>query len=271
MAAWHKHFHSDILASYASLPVDLRGVAYTILDLIYDRGGPLAESDAMLAARMCCSLRKWKSYKSELLRLGKFTLTPDGKLMNKRAENELKIFRKQAEFGSAGGRARVENAKNSKENNETDQDTLQASLQGKPETRSQIGTDVPSSEDKSSDVPSPKVEGEPTQTPPPPADREIVWNIGREILTKAGSTAKAAGALLGALVKAKGEAKAAGIVMAMKADPPLDPASYLAGCIHARPGHRAEQSGVDTGAAPRVEMVIGEDGKPVLRPIRRAA
>lgn len=108
---WHKQYHGDILNSYAGLPVDLRGVAYTLLDLIYDRGGPVAESDSMLAARMCCSLKMWKSYKRRLIEAGKIALTRDGHITNSRAENELKTRQKLSEFGARGGRKKAENAK----------------------------------------------------------------------------------------------------------------------------------------------------------------
>jgi len=75
---WHKHYHADALNGMAALPVDLRGVYYTILDLIYDRRGPLAESDSMMAARMCCSKAKWRKYRSALVASGKIEITEDG-------------------------------------------------------------------------------------------------------------------------------------------------------------------------------------------------
>jgi len=105
---WHKHYHQDALNGMANLPVDLRGVFYTLLDLMYDRREPLAESDQMFAARMCCSVRKWKSYRDQLVNLGKIHFTKEGKLSNSRFENELKTFRKLAENGAKGGRASSE-------------------------------------------------------------------------------------------------------------------------------------------------------------------
>ena len=108
---WHKHYHQDALNGMANLPVDLRGVYYTLLDLMYDRREPLAESDQMFAARMCCSVRKWKSYRDQLINLGKIQFTKEGKITNKRFENELKTSRKLAENGAKGGRASSESRK----------------------------------------------------------------------------------------------------------------------------------------------------------------
>ena len=114
---WHKHYHQDALLGMASLSVELRGVYYTLLDLMYDRKGPLAESDQMMAARMCCSVKKWQKYREALLDAGKIHLDSDGRITNNRFENELKISCKRAENGAKGGRARHENQKSPNENN----------------------------------------------------------------------------------------------------------------------------------------------------------
>ena len=50
--SWHKHYHERALNGMKNLPVDLRGVYYTLLDLMYEHMCPLAESDQMMAARM---------------------------------------------------------------------------------------------------------------------------------------------------------------------------------------------------------------------------
>lgn len=107
---WHKHYHADALNGMAGLSVELRGVYYTILDLIYDAGGPVQSSDQMWAARMCCSVRKWKSYRDSLINLGKISFTSDGRLTNKRAEKELTYHQDRAKSGRKGGSKRAENA-----------------------------------------------------------------------------------------------------------------------------------------------------------------
>jgi len=123
--AWHKHYHERALNGMKNLPVDLRGVYYTLLDLMYEHMCPLAESDQMMAARMCCSVRKWKTYRDQLVALGKIKFTDDGKLSNDRFEYELKSLRKRSENKSRAGRASAEARRNSKENNETPQQVLE--------------------------------------------------------------------------------------------------------------------------------------------------
>lgn len=113
---WHKHYHEDALNGMASMPVDLRGAYYTLLDLMYDRRGALTESDRMLAARMCCSVRKWLSYRDALIQAGKIQINSDGHLTNERFEKELKISRKLAENGAKGGRARTGSEKQHNKN-----------------------------------------------------------------------------------------------------------------------------------------------------------
>lgn len=164
---WHKHYHADALNGMASLPVDLRGVYYTILDLIYDRRGPLAESDSMMAARMCCSVRKWVSYRDALLRMGKIEMDSEGRIINKRAENELKTSRKLAENGAKGGRARAENAKEHNKNKDGSENGF------KPDPKPQ--------------KPEPELEGANA-----PSAREVVEDIWRLLpRKKRGGTSKA--------------------------------------------------------------------------------
>lgn len=135
---WHKHYHADALNSMASLSVELRGVYYTLLDMMYDARGPLSCSDQMFAARMMCSVRKWKAYRNSLIGMGKIHMTSDGKLFNKRAEKELKTSRKLAENGAKGGRRRAENSKNSNENSESAKNGFKPDPKPqKPDTRYQ--------------------------------------------------------------------------------------------------------------------------------------
>lgn len=137
---WHKHYHQDAINGMANLPVDLRGVYYTLLDLMYDRREPLAESDQMFAARMCCSVRKWKSYRDQLVNLGKIHFTNEGKLSNKRFENELKTFRKLAENGAKGGRASSETRKKHIKNSDNAENGFKQ--RGKPQKSESDITDT---------------------------------------------------------------------------------------------------------------------------------
>ena len=140
---YHKRYHSDALAGFMALSLEERGAYQTLLDLIYDHQGPIADNERLLAGYMGCSVRKWRALRDQLIAKRKIHLNSDGLITNLRAEKELendaKTTRKLAENGSSGGRKKSENAKLSNDNNERDQAPLEqnSSLYQKPEARSQ--------------------------------------------------------------------------------------------------------------------------------------
>ncbi len=101
---YHRRYQGDALQGYRKLSLEQRGAYTTILDLIYDEGGPIEFNERWLAGELNCSLRKAKALLDELLELRKIYVTRDGKISNHRAEQEignaLKISRKRAENGS---------------------------------------------------------------------------------------------------------------------------------------------------------------------------
>jgi uncharacterized protein YdaU (DUF1376 family) len=101
---YHRRYHGDALQGYRKLTLEQRGAYTTILDLIYDEGGPIDRNERWLAGELNCSLRKAKVILDELIQLRKIYVTVGGKLSNHRAESEiensLKISRKRAENGS---------------------------------------------------------------------------------------------------------------------------------------------------------------------------
>lgn len=135
---WHKRYHSDALTGFMSLTLEERGAYQTILDLIYDRGGPIVDNDRLLAGYMGVSLRKWMAVRGALISKGKIAVE-DGHITNARAilelEKSTKTSRKLAENGSKGGCKSGEIRKNSNENNENDEAPLKPGLS---HTRSQI-------------------------------------------------------------------------------------------------------------------------------------
>lgn len=137
---WHRRYHSDALAGMLSLSLEERGAYQTVLDLIYDRGGPIADNERLLAGYMGCSIRKWRSLRQALIDQGKLVLA-NGLLSNSRAEKEIendaKTRRKLAENGSKGGHKRAENAKNDNENRETELAALQQGSSLRARSRSQ--------------------------------------------------------------------------------------------------------------------------------------
>lgn len=136
---YHKRYHSDALAGMMGLTLEERGAYQTLLDLIYDRAGPLPDNERLLAGYMGCSVRKWRSLRNSLISQRKIVITVHGEITNPRAEleieNALKTSRKHAENGSSGGRKNAERAKYSNENNESDEAPLKP---GSSHTRYQI-------------------------------------------------------------------------------------------------------------------------------------
>lgn len=99
----------------------------------------------------------------------------------------------------------------------------------------------------------------------PLSTKAQIWAIGRPMLEAAGVSKAAAGAVIGKLVKVKGEIEALSIITRMRADPTGDPESYLWKII----GGKADLA-EDAGAAPQLELVM-VDGKPTMQPVPRRA
>jgi uncharacterized protein YdaU (DUF1376 family) len=169
---YHKRYHSDALAGMLPLTLEERGAYNTLLDMIYDRGGPLIDNERLLAGYMNCSLRKWRQIRSDLLEKGKIVITRDGHISNSRArkeiENQSKTHRKLIEAGAKGGRTRAENEKKPNENSETDQASLKA------------GSSDPQAIARVSEARSQKLEGSKNPPNPPalPADVRSVLEAG---------------------------------------------------------------------------------------------
>lgn len=110
---WYKRYPADILHGTMALNVAEKGAYNVVLDLMYDRGGPIPD-DAKWLSRQCgCSMQHWRTLRASLIDLGKLSITPDGRLSNGRAVVE--IARNQAEgeslrqAGQRGGAMRSQN------------------------------------------------------------------------------------------------------------------------------------------------------------------
>lgn len=192
---YHKRYHGDALTGFMALTLEERGAYQTILDLIYDHGGPVIDNERLLAGYMNCSLRKWRTLRDELIAKRKIKITRDGLITNERAEKEIentaKTSRKLAESGAKGGRVRAENEKKANENNEGEQASLDEGLsdpQAISEARSQSSVDESTG-------------GE------PPDLLKAMFDDGLALLTSTGTPEKQARSLLGKWKKAKGEAE----------------------------------------------------------------
>lgn len=139
---WYKRFPADFLAGTMALTLEEKGAFSVVLDMIYDRGGPIPD-DPRYVARACgCSTRKWTSLRQRLIDAGKLTVR-DGELSNPRAETMLASAgvegRKLAQNAAKSHQARRENAAQSHDfNSLAGQGHWHRARDPEPETRYQI-------------------------------------------------------------------------------------------------------------------------------------
>lgn len=114
---WYKRYPSNFIAGTIKMPLELAGAYSYVLDLIYDKGGPV-DDDPQWLSRVCgCSVRRWKQHRAALLDLGKITLTEDGLITNARAERQMHSEGVEAAaLSSSGARGGSERQKKSVEN-----------------------------------------------------------------------------------------------------------------------------------------------------------
>ncbi|MGK9200472.1 DUF1376 domain-containing protein [Sinorhizobium meliloti] len=112
---YHRRYHGDALQGYRRLTLEQRGAYTTILDLIYDAGGPIDNNERWLAGELNCSIRKARSLISELMELKKIFINRQGQISNHRCEaeieNSLKISRKASESVAKREEKRAEKSK----------------------------------------------------------------------------------------------------------------------------------------------------------------
>jgi len=104
---WYKRYPSDFISGTLQLSCEEKGAYSVVLDLIYDRGGPVPD-DPQWIARVCnLSTRRWNQIRRRLLELGKLS-AGDGHLTNSRAERQLKVEEKEHESLSSSGKKGAE-------------------------------------------------------------------------------------------------------------------------------------------------------------------
>jgi uncharacterized protein YdaU (DUF1376 family) len=109
---WYRRFPDNFLGGTNGLTLEEKGAYGVVIDMIYQRGGPIADEPRYIAGVCNCSVRKWNAIRARLLALDKLYVI-DGHLMNERAGKELeraaKIARELAENGAKGGDKSAEN------------------------------------------------------------------------------------------------------------------------------------------------------------------
>ena len=110
---FHQRYHDDWLSGCRNLTLEERGVYNTLVDLMYSGSNTIIDDDRRLAAEMGISARKYRSVRDSLLRKGKIYYYSEGRLSNRRFEEE--ITKREArsaaaqEAGRKGGMAKAKN------------------------------------------------------------------------------------------------------------------------------------------------------------------
>ena len=109
---WYKHYPGDFLNGVIGLDYELRGCYFTVIDMMYDRGGPIPNDPKWIGASAHCSARRPAQLITRLIDIGKLFETPAG-LSQMRVEIELakqhKATEKLAENAQKSTRKRIEN------------------------------------------------------------------------------------------------------------------------------------------------------------------
>lgn len=124
---WYRRFPDNFLGGINGMTLEEKGAYAVVIDMIYQRGGPIADEPRYIAGICNCSVRKWNAIRRRLIELGKLDAI-DGHLMNPRAEIEIekaaKVAREHAENGAKGGDKSAETKAEARKNNDLAQARL---------------------------------------------------------------------------------------------------------------------------------------------------
>lgn len=93
---YYKAYPRDFIEGTIGMSFELKGAYRLVIDLIYMQGGKLPDDARYISGLLGCSVRKWNSFRSALLEMGKIEAF-DGVISNKRARKELESLRKLQE------------------------------------------------------------------------------------------------------------------------------------------------------------------------------
>jgi uncharacterized protein YdaU (DUF1376 family) len=110
---WYRRYPGDFIGGTVGLTLEERGAYSLLLDLMYQRGGPIEDDDRWIS-RVCeCPLQRWRKIRSKLLTMGKLFLEK-GRLANRRVQLETNYARQKisqlVESGRRGGLVKAMNS-----------------------------------------------------------------------------------------------------------------------------------------------------------------
>lgn len=239
----------DYLKDTRHLTAEHHGAYLLLLMDLWNRGGAIPDEPKSMARIAGVSAKRWPAVWAVI---GSFFDCTDGQVSHGRITSELQkadqISQKRKTAGSKGGAAKALK--------EQERDlAIAKQMPWQTHSRSEPSIEKKDSEAKASDAGASE----------PQTIKAQIWAVGRPMFEKAGMSKAAAGAIIGKLIKTKGEIEALSIITALRADTPMDPEQYLWAIIHGK-----QALATDVGAAPQLELVL-IDGKPVMQPIGRRA
>lgn len=112
---WYKRYGQDFVFGTMGMRLELRGAYSILLDLMYDRNGPLPDDESYFAGVMGITKGRWRKIRKELVELEKITLI-EGAISNPRTEEELAaraaFSQERSISGQKGGQKRAKNDQN---------------------------------------------------------------------------------------------------------------------------------------------------------------
>lgn len=90
---YYKAYPRDFIEGTVGMSFELKGAYRLVLDLIYMQGGNLPDDERYISGLLGCTIRKWKSFRAELVARGKIQVNGEF-LTNERAVSELETLRK---------------------------------------------------------------------------------------------------------------------------------------------------------------------------------
>jgi len=91
---WHRRWHGNALNGMRGLTLELRGAYQTLLDLMYDHGGPIRLDERRLCGELDCDMRVFRRVVGSLIAARKIRLWLDGPtawIVNDKVLVELKM------------------------------------------------------------------------------------------------------------------------------------------------------------------------------------
>lgn len=108
---WYRRFPSNFIHGTIGYTLEQRGAYSTVLDMIYDRGGPIHDDAHHIAGVLNCSVRKWGMLRTKFIADGKLLVLADGRLMNPRADKEIAKAVSQHAIAQLSGKKARDNSK----------------------------------------------------------------------------------------------------------------------------------------------------------------